>query len=115
MPQLEITTLGAFKVNLDGQSLTAFRTDKVRTLLVYLAVGSHQPFRREALAGIFWADHSAAEARNNLRQALYRLRETIQDQGTDSPSLLVTPNEIQFDPGSDFNLDVDQFSAHLAA
>ena len=38
MPHLDITTLGTFQAKLDGQSLAAFRTDKVRALLAYLAV-----------------------------------------------------------------------------
>ncbi len=115
MPQLDITTLGAFQVKLDGQSLAAFRTDKVRALLVFLANEATRPHRREALAGMFWADRPAAAARNNLRQALYRLREALHDRGSGSPHLLVTPHEIQFDPGSDYQLDVVEFSAHLAA
>ncbi|MCJ7557145.1 MAG: AAA family ATPase, partial [Gammaproteobacteria bacterium] len=115
MPHLEITTLGAIQASLDGQRLASFGTDKVRALLVFLAVEAYHPHRREALAGMFWADRPTAAARNNLRQALYRLRESIHDQGSGSPCLLVTANEIQFNPGCDYWLDVDQFSAHLAA
>ena len=115
MPHLDITTLGAFQARLDSQSLAAFRTDKVRALLVFLAIEAARPHRREALATMFWADRPAAAARNNLRQALYRLREALGDQGPESTFLLTTPNEIQFDPGSDYRLDVKEFSAHLAA
>jgi len=44
-------------------------------LLVFLATEATRPHHREALAGMFWVDRLAAAARNNLRQALYRLRE----------------------------------------
>jgi len=115
MSHLEITTLGAFQARLDGQNLAAFRSDKVRALLVFLAVEARRPHRREALAGMFWGDRPDSAARNNLRQALYCLREAIHDQGSSSPFLLITPNEIQFNPISGYWLDAQQFAAHMAA
>jgi DNA-binding SARP family transcriptional activator len=115
MPHLDITTLGAFQARLDGQSLVAFRTDKVRALLVFLAVEADHSLRREALATMFWAGRPAAAARNNLRQALYRLRQVLGDQGSDSAFLLTTSNGIQFNPDSKYKLDVVEFSALLAA
>ncbi len=115
MPHLEINTLGAFQARLDGQSLAAFRSDKVRALLVFLAVEAHRPHRREALAGMFWGERPDSASRNNLRQALYCLRETLHDRGLGSSHLLVAPNDIQFDPGSDYWLDVKEFSLRMAA
>jgi DNA-binding SARP family transcriptional activator len=35
--------------------------------------------RREKLAGLLWPDSSEDNARNNLRQALWRIRKTIGD------------------------------------
>jgi len=112
---LNITTLGTFQIRLDGQNLTAFRTDKVRALLVYLAVEAARPHRRDALAGMFWAERPDPAARNNLRQALYNLRQVLHEKDSGSPHLCVTPSDIQFDPGGDYWLDTKEFSAHLAA
>jgi DNA-binding SARP family transcriptional activator len=115
MPCLEITTLGAFQTKLEGQSLAAFHTDKARALLVILAVEAARPHRRETLACMFWPERPAVVARNNLRQALYRLRNALGEPASGSQFLRITPKEIQFDPGSDYWLDVKQFSNHLAA
>jgi len=115
MSHLDITTLGAFQTRLDGLTLTAFRTDKVRALLVFLAVEAERPHRRDALAGMFWGERPDSAAYNNLRQALYGLREALHEGGADSPHLLVTPSDIQFDSSSDYRLDVKEFSSRLAA
>ena len=52
MAHLSLTLLGPFQASLDGQPITAFRYDKVRALLAYLAVESDRPHRRETLAGL---------------------------------------------------------------
>lgn len=115
MPHLKITTFGAFQAKMEGQRLISFRTDKVRALLVFLAVEASHPHRRDALAGMFWPDRPAASAHNNLRQTLYRLRNALSKHASGSQFLLITPKEIQFDPSSDYRLDLKQFSDHLAA
>jgi hypothetical protein len=40
---LEITILGGLKVSRGGAPITGFQSDKVRALLVYLAVESERP------------------------------------------------------------------------
>ena len=115
MSHLDITTLGAFQTRLDGITLTAFRTDKVRALLVFLAVEADRPHRRDALEGMFWGERPDTAARNNLRQALHVLREALHEGDSGSPHLRIAPGDIQFDSNSDYRLDVNEFSAHLAA
>ncbi len=114
MPHLGITTLGAFRTSLDGNRLALFRTDKARALLIFLAVEARAPHRREVLATMFWPERPDELARKNLRQALYCLRNSIDDQGSISNYLLSTHSEIQFNPDSDYRLDVNQFSMHVA-
>ena len=53
---LEIRTFGGLSVELAGQPVGAFESDKVRALLAYLAAESERPHRRECLAGLFWPD-----------------------------------------------------------
>ncbi|MFP4441299.1 MAG: hypothetical protein ACLFVO_29045 [Chloroflexaceae bacterium] len=49
MTHLTLTTFGTLEVTLDGVPVTSFATDKVRALLVYLAVEDAHPHRRETL------------------------------------------------------------------
>ncbi|MBN1922456.1 MAG: tetratricopeptide repeat protein [Anaerolineae bacterium] len=110
MPRLVINLLGPLQVGLDGRPVIAFATEKTRALLVYLAVESAQPLRREYLAALFWPDQPEERARHNLRQALSSLRQAIGDSdGSSKPFLLVERETLQFDLQSATALDVAEF------
>jgi DNA-binding SARP family transcriptional activator len=112
MSQLVITLFGGFRVELSGQPLSYFGTDKNRALLAYLGMESERPHRREALANLLWCEHSEAVARNSLRQALYQLRHML-PQSEEKPHLLITANEVQFNPASDHWIDVLEFKQRI--
>jgi DNA-binding SARP family transcriptional activator len=113
--RLTLTLLGALQITLDGEPITGFESDKVRALLVYLALEAGRPHRREALAELFWPDQPEGVARNNLRQALANLRKAIHDQGATPPFLHITRAEIQFNPDSAHWVDATAYSALLDA
>jgi DNA-binding SARP family transcriptional activator len=109
MTALKLSVFGSLQTQLHGQPITHFESDKIRALLVYLAVESSRAHRREALAGLLWPDRPEQVALTNLRHALSSLRKSIQDQSATSPLLLVQPGTIRFNPESDFWLDVAEF------
>jgi DNA-binding SARP family transcriptional activator len=114
MSHLAITLFGGFRAELNGKPLTAFGTDKNRALLVYLALKSERPHRREALANLLWPEHPQSDARNSLRQALYQLRQILAWESELEPFLLVSPDQLQFNPASDHWIDVAEFNNHIA-
>ena len=127
MSRLAVRLLGGFQVELDGEAVYAFKTDKARALLAYLVVESAHPHRRETLAALLWPDRPDSAARANLRQALSYVRQALRDdsQSPDpqshdsqshgpSPFLLVTPTDVQFNTASDHTLDVAQLEAFAA-
>src|SRR3954463_12860039 len=75
--RLQCHFLGPFQVTLDGKKVTAFRTDKMRALLAYLAIEANRPHRREALAALLWPEQPNVVARQTLRQALFQLRQIL--------------------------------------
>ena len=114
MAHLELSVLGSFQAKLGGEPVTGFEADKVRALLVYLAVESDHPHRREQLAVLFWPGWPDASARTSLRNALSNLRQAIGDESAEPHFLTITRETIQFNSQSDYWLDLAEFE-RLAA
>jgi DNA-binding SARP family transcriptional activator/predicted ATPase len=110
---LRLSFLGPLKVTVGGAPVTDFGYDKVRALLVYLAVESRRSHSRRVLAGLLWPDYPERAARGNLRNALSRLRRAIRDREAAPPYLLIERDTLQFNPDSDHWLDVAAFRALL--
>jgi predicted ATPase/DNA-binding SARP family transcriptional activator len=115
MSHLSLALLGVFQINLDGAPVTTFDSNKVRALLAYLAVEADRPHRRETLAGLLWPDTPEPSARRSLSQALFNLRQAIGDSQAEPPFLLISRDTIQFNPASNYTLDVAVFKELLTA
>ena len=114
MAHLCLHLLGSLQILLDSQPVTAFESDKVRALLVYLALESDRPHSREMLAGLLWPELPDNRARQNLSQALFNLRHALSDHGAPSPFLYVTRECLQFNRASNHWIDAAAFTACLA-
>ncbi len=114
MANVSISLLGSFEVTLEDRPITGFATDKVRALLAYLAVEGARPLRREFLATLLWPEGTDEGARNSLRQALFQLRRSLEDNRGASPLLLATHGTLQLEPYG-YRLDVSDFLARLEA
>lgn len=73
---LTLRLLGAPQILHDNQPISDLPAAKSQALLFYLACRGRAQSRL-ALAGLFWPDKSDSEARMNLRQALYQLRQIV--------------------------------------
>lgn len=103
---LEVRLLGQFTVNLDGVPIQ-INSRPAQSLLAYLLIHAGRAVRREKLAGLFWPDASDENARNNLRQALWRVRKSLDANGNpDSPLLLVDDITVAVNASSEYRLDV---------
>lgn len=81
---LEIRLLGQFDIRLHGVPVE-LSSRPAQSLLAYLLLNHGTAHRRERLAGLLWPDSSEANARRNLRQALWQIRRAL---GEVSDSLL---------------------------
>lgn len=114
MAHLSLTFLGSFQATLGDEPLSAFRSAKVKALLVNLAMKKQQAQSRDVLATMLWPDETDSVARKNLRQSLYQLRQILDESASQPDSyLLATRSTVQFSPESDHSLDVTQFLSHL--
>ena len=111
MTRLTISLLGPFRVTLNGDPVTQFRTETARALLAYLAMHPDVPCRRDALAALFWPDYTDAAALRNLRVTLNRLRTAIGDRESTPPTLQVTNRTVQLNPEVDIEVDIHKMES----
>ncbi len=97
---LEVRLLGQFEVRLDGRPID-LPTRPAQAMLAYRILHVGTRTRREQLAGLLWPDSDAANARNNVRQALWRLRAAL-----GAAYLQTDKISIAFRPSVDDRLDV---------
>ena len=116
MTVLVLRSLGAFAASLGATTITAFPTDKIRALLLYLALENEQPHPRERLAALFWPGIAQTNALNNLRVTLHRLCETLDKVQPALSAALVerTRQTIQLNPAL-ITTDVQRFQQLLTA
>lgn len=107
MPMFEIRLLGQFSLTIDGHAIE-LPSRRAQSLLSYLALTAGVAHRREKLAGMFWPDSTDANARNYLRQALWRIRRSFDLYSISSQSYLKTDDlVISFRKDSAYWLDAD--------
>lgn len=114
MLPLRLNLLGAPQVYLADQPLPALPYAKAQALLFYLVVEAQTSHARPALAEMFWAYQTEEKARQNLRQALLRLRQTLTVDADEPPFLLITRRSVQWNPQRPLVCDVANFRACLA-
>jgi len=76
LPKYWLAFLGRFELSrTDGP--VELPNKKLAALLAYLACTAPKPQSREKLATLLWGSHFEPQARQNLRQALFRLRRAL--------------------------------------
>src|SRR5512134_3414977 len=98
---LEIRLLGEFNLRRNGQTV-GIPSRPAQSLLAFLILTAGTVHRRERLAGLLWPEISDADARRNLRRALWHIR-----KATDGQMQLQTDDiNITFHPGAEVWADV---------
>lgn len=100
---LQVRLLGQFAVQWAGVTVE-LSARPAQSLLAYLLLNP-VTHRRERLAGLLWPDSSEANARRNLRQALWQIRRALGEQA--DTLLLVDEITLAFNTDSDYWLDVN--------
>ena len=107
MAALQLFFFGQMDIQHNGHPLPNLPTLKTQSLLAYLVMNGRSPQPRAQLAGIFWGDRPERKARRSLNTALWHVRQTLP---TDD-SILADGQTVQFNPHSDYWLDVAEFVA----
>ena len=117
---LKLFLLGPFVATIDNQPLDDFKTQKVQALLIILAMERGRPLRRERLMEILWPEMPLESAQVNLRQTIYRLRQSIpvvsvKKDGEKIPFLVSDRQFVSLNPDAAIQVDVHLFKAALEA
>lgn len=103
---LALSLLGEIEISLNGNVLEDLCAEKAQALLFYLAVESNRAHRREFLAEMFWPEKPPGYARNNLKQTLSQLKKALGDTESDTPFLISSKRDLQFNAGCPHRIDV---------
>jgi DNA-binding SARP family transcriptional activator/CheY-like chemotaxis protein len=76
LPRYKLSLLGGFALSGPDGSID-LGSKKLVGLLAYLALTAPAPQSRDKLVGLLWGSHFEVQARQNLRQALFRLRRAL--------------------------------------
>ncbi|MGD8731687.1 MAG: BTAD domain-containing putative transcriptional regulator, partial [Anaerolineales bacterium] len=102
---LKIYLLGQFRLQSDDEPIE-LPSRPAQSLLAYLVMNAGIPHRREKLAGLLWPDSAEENARGYLRQALWRIRKSLDENDLQADSYLETDKiNITFKTEADYWLD----------
>src|SRR5262245_21630330 len=106
-PRFQLALLGPFELRGPDGSID-LTSKKLAALLAFLACTAPQAHSRDKLMTLLWGSHFEPQARQNLRQALSRLRRVL---GEDA--LISSGESVSLQPGV-IACDVPRFEALLA-
>jgi DNA-binding SARP family transcriptional activator len=104
---LKIYLLGQFKILAKDVPLE-LPSRPAQSLFAYLALNAGVTQRREKLASLLWPEASESNARSYLRQALWRIRKSLENASLSPDDYLgISDISLTFDDQSDYWLDID--------
>src|SRR6266404_5187408 len=103
-PRFRLALLGSFELT-GPDGAVDLPNKKLAALLAYLACTAPRPQPREKLSALLWGSHFDAQAKQNLRQALFRLRKLLGQDALESDGEVVSLN------AAVIQCDVSQFEA----
>ena len=90
-PTFHLSLLGGFELT-GPLGVVDLPSKKLAGLLAYLACTAPRPQAREKLSALFWGSHFDVQAKQNLRQALFRLRKVLGEDALESDGEVVSLN-----------------------
>lgn len=104
---LEIFLLGQFKLCANNLPIE-LPSRPAQSLLAYLVLNAGATLRREKLASLLWGEATESNARGYLRQALWRIRKSLESGSLAWENYLkLSDIDIYFDETAEYWLDAD--------
>ena len=109
-PILKVQLLGGFFLEYNNSPIMAVNTARLQSLLTYLILHAESPQSRHQVAFLLWPDKSESQARNNLRQFLFQLRQAIPEPDR---FLYADTNVVYWKTDENQVIDLQQFKGAL--
>lgn len=106
---LDVKFFGRYQLTRDGRPIT-LSSQPAQLLFAHLILHAGTLIPREELAGCFWPDSTAANARSNLRHALWRLRQALEPdvaEGAPEAYIRCEGPAVGFNAAAPYRFDVD--------
>lgn len=110
-PTLAVYFLGSLRVYDNGRLVEEWMGNKCKSLFKYLVLHGERPVHRDVLGDMLWPEEPET-ARRNLYQAVYMLRQVLQDSHPDFPYILCENSCYLFNPGLELWVDYEEFLKH---
>lgn len=107
---LHLHLLGDFRLLNDDIPVTTVNTPRLQSLLAYLVLHRQTPQPRYHLAFLLWPDSTETQARTNLRNQFYLLRQALPKADR---FLQADSKSLQWRPEAPFTLDVVEIETAL--
>ena len=105
--QLTVCLFGNPSMEIDGEPVKGFISNKAAALVYYLAA-TGRAHRRDVLATLLWSEFEDARAKKNLRDVLSNLRQVVGEY------LVITRQVVELNPDAPLAIDVATFGAGAA-
>ena len=102
--QLTVCLFGNPSLQVEGEPVTGFVSNKAVALVYYLAA-TGRSHGRDVLANLLWGDFSESKAKKNLRDALSNLRKVMGDY------LIITRQKVELNWNVPHVIDVEMLAA----
>jgi DNA-binding SARP family transcriptional activator len=113
--RLEVRCLGRFEISSTWKRLNRWQSSKVKSVLEYIMTRPRQPVIKDMLMEALWPDCDPQAANNNLKAAMYGLRQALNhlfDRSDSFPYVLFLQGSYLMNPEVELWLDVEEFEQH---
>jgi len=111
---LSVYFLGAFRVFVNGRPINNWSGNKCKSIFKHMIMNRRRPVNHEVLMDLFWPDEDPDVARRNLYQAIYLLRQALQQDDNDFQFIIVQDGAYSFNTRLEIWVDSTLFEEQYA-
>ncbi|QQS49115.1 MAG: winged helix-turn-helix domain-containing protein [Acidobacteriota bacterium] len=112
VPDLKIHGLGRFRVWSRGDLITNWQSLKGKAIFKFLLANRQSPVSKEVLMDMFWPETDPDNARRNLHQAIYNIRQTFHHDRSTIRPIVFENDQYGINPELTIRMDFEEFESH---